>query len=242
MNKANQFGQTITVQETDCDLNGRLLPSALLRFGQLIGEAHCASLGLDEAAYRRTHSAFLLARVQLEIKGHIGIGDTLEVLTTAGKMERAIFPRYTRFSSGGEVLATLDAAWILVEPESRSIYRHCPPGFPMAFEESLPSLSSSLPKVKEPQPLCRWVVPFSRCDKNGHLNNCHYADWVCDALPLDLMREKALRSLFISYHRELLLGQEVQLCREEVPEGWYVCGKLSEEDKKPAFEALATFN
>lgn len=242
MYKANQFGQTISVQETDCDLNGRLLPSALLRFGQLVGEAHCVSLGLDEEAYHRTHSAFLLARVQLEIKGDIGIGDSLEALTTAGKMERAIFPRYTSFCHGGEELASLDAAWILVEPQSRKIYRHCPPGFPMAFEESLPSIGSNLPKVKEPRPLCSWTVPFSRCDKNGHLNNCHYADWVCDALPLELMSRQPLRRLFISYHRELLLGQGVEICREEVPEGWYVCGKLGQEDKRPAFEALACFD
>lgn len=241
MDIKKEFEQTVVVKQNEGDLNGRLKLSALLRYVQQISTDHCTTLGVTDEDYNRTHSAFLLAKTSVEVYGEVKVGETLRLLTHPGNAIKAVYPRYTEiFNESGKLVASVDARWILVDTESRKIYRHKPEDLHLDFEnEAVPMHDDiSVPKEKEAELVGEETVRYSRLDINHHLNNTEYADIICDYLPIELVCEKAIKKLIIHYHKEVKLGEVLTITRKEREEGWYVCGSLP--DKK-SFEALLQF-
>ncbi len=240
MDIRKEFEQTITVLQNECDLNSRMKLSALLRRVQQISTDHCTELGIRDEDYERTHSAFLLAKMSVEVYGDLMVGEKLRLLTHPGMAKRAVYPRYTEiFNEQGELLAAVDARWILVDTLDRKILRRCPEDLPIDFgNESVDSLDISIPKEKEGEMSGVEKVNYSRVDLNHHLNNTEYADIICDHLPLELVCGRRIRKLSIAYHQEVKLGESMDLYRKEGEDGWSVWGELPE---KRSFEAFVQF-
>ena len=80
---------------------------------------------------------------------------------------------------------------------------------------------------------------YSRCDRNGHMNNTVYADLICDALPLEVMRKGPVTFASINYHREIPMGAQVAVAYAPSADGWYVVGR---RDEHIAFECYLEFS
>ena len=66
---------------------------------------------------------------------------------------------------------------------------------------------------------------YSRCDRNGHMNNTVYADLICDALPLEVWRTHTVTDAILYYHKEVPMGESTRLYRAAVGENsWYMAG------------------
>ena len=76
------------------------------------------------------------------------------------------------------------------------------------------------------------------CDLNGHINNSLYLDIACDALPQEVVEAAPLSFASIKYHREVPMGQSVQVFYAPSKEGWYVLGRREEH---AAFECYLEF-
>jgi acyl-CoA thioesterase FadM len=61
--------------------------------------------------------------------------------------------------------------------------------------------------VSEYQPV------YTDLDINGHVNNTRYADWLCNALGISLMRAWEPESLILNYNAEILPEHKVVLHR-----------------------------
>lgn len=241
MDIKKEFEQTVVVKQNEGDLNGRLKLSALLRYVQQISTDHCSNIGVTEEDYKRTHSAFLLAKTSVEVYEDVKVGTVLRLLTHPGNAMKAVYPRYTEiFNESGKLLASVDARWILVDTESRKIYRHKPEGLHLNFDnETVPMHDDiSVPKEKEAELVGNETIRYSRLDINHHLNNTEYADLICDYLPVELLCEKAIKKLVIHYHKEAKLGEVLTITRKEREDGWYVCGSLPDQK---SFEAFVQF-
>ncbi len=240
MDIRKEFEQNIVVLQNDCDLNSRMRLSALMRKVQQISTDHCTVLGIKDEDYKRTKSAFLLAKMAVEVYGDIMVGDKLRLVTHPGVAQRMIYPRYTEvFNDQGQLLAAVDARWILIDTDKRMIRRSCPEGLVLNFgNETVNNLGINIPKGKDGELVGEERVNYSRADLNRHLNNTEYADIICDHLPLDLMSSRSVRKFSISYHQEIKLGESVDIYRKELENGWSVWGELSD---KCSFEAFVQF-
>ena len=241
MDIRKEFEQTIVVKQNEGDLNARLKLSALLRYVQQISTDHCTEIGVTTEDYVRTHSAFLLAKTSVEDYDEIKVGECIRLVTHTGNAVKAVYPRNTEiFNVAGKLVASVDARWILVDTESRRIYRHMPEDLNLRFENDSVTMHEdvSVPKEKEAEQVGEETIRYSRLDTNHHLNNTEYADIVCDYLPPELVCEKRISKLIFHYLHEEKLGESIKILRKEREEGWYVCGALGE---KKAFEAMLCF-
>lgn len=231
----------IVLTDYECDLNRRAKPGSLLRHAQQISTDHCDSWGVTAERYAATNTAFLLAKLSLHITGDMRIGDKLHLVTRPAAAHHAIFCRYTEFfDAGGQSAASVDARWILVDRDTRRILRQPPEGlgFP-AMPASVPTHELSIRHAPDPQPAGSATASFCHCDINAHMNNTVYADLVCDALPLEPMRERPLSSLILAYHRELKLGEQMDLTLGTLENGGFaVVGRRGSD---AIFEANAAF-
>ena len=55
------------------------------------------------------------------------------------------------------------------------------------------------------------TVTYSCLDRNGHMNNTKYLDWVDDLLPAGFHRDRTAREFVICYLSEALEKQEIRL-------------------------------
>ena len=129
----------------------------------------------------------------------------------------------------------VDSRWIISSLEDGHLLRQ--PGWtkegywnetvegelPLSLHKRRDSLTSAGP----------FTARYSQCDLHYHINNAFYLDIVCDALPLEIMRNNVVKFASINYHREVPMGQQVEIFYTPSDDGWYFIAKHAD---KTAFE------
>ena len=237
------YTQKFTVYRTDGDHLGHVKLGALLLYAQQVATAHAEAVGLDDALYRKTHTAYVLAKLALHIERLPRVDEELTLLTQPENCKRAVNKRITHFydASGAEA-AVMDSRWVLIDTEKRIILRKHPEQFNDQWAADVPfELPMRLPRVapEDCETLGTQTAAYSRCDMNGHLNNTRYADIVCDAVPWQVWDSAQISDFIISYHREVPRGESFTLRRAALADNqFYFDG---EREGKSAFESLLTF-
>lgn len=235
----NSYEEDFSVAEYECDIAGHMTLGAILRRAQQVATDQCTALGLTQAVYRRTHTAFLLAKMALELHAPIRVGERMTIATHPCDARRAVYVRHTGlYGPDGAVLCDVDSRWVLVDTQTKRILRRPPEGMSMPFPtQEVPELDFTLCKG-EAQPDGLERATYTRCDKNRHLNNTYYADIICDHVPLERMAAHTPARLAIVYHNEVPMGAAFTLLRAQTGENrWYFCGAGAE---KTHFEADLT--
>lgn len=241
MQDLTTYTQAFRVKDTDCDLNGYLMPGAFLRMVQQLSTDHCEAIGLNQAFYEANHAIFLMAKMALEWERVPRCGETITLTTMPENCKRATYKRVTAVrDEQGNPLGLTDSRWVLVDPQARRIIRRPPEAFQnLSFGTDVPEqLDMTMGKPREVETVGQAAAYYTFCDTNGHLNNTRYADIACDALPLEQLRQNPVRRLFISYHNEVPAGECFQVQRGHTGAGWYVSGT---REGKCFFEAELVF-
>ena len=232
------FKMSRSVSQAYCDHRWEAKLSYLLATAQQISMEHCDSLGIGGGYFRDRGYAFLLAKLRLDIARPITGGQVLELATRPNLPVRAQYRRLTDFaSSSGEMLATMDARWVLVDIESRRLLRRLPDGLEMPFLDP-EELSDFRPLPAAELEQCEDVtVGYSMLDINRHVNNTVYADTVTNLLGEQLLGGKRVASFEIFYHREALYNDVITLWRSLEDERFYIKGCVGDA---ACFEAQGT--
>ena len=72
------YAKPIVIQGYECDPNNRMGLGAVLRRAQQIAVEQCAGLGMTEALYAKTHTAFLMAKLTAEFYQHAFVARVLQ--------------------------------------------------------------------------------------------------------------------------------------------------------------------
>ena len=238
---ALQYEKEITVEQYQCDLRDQLSMGGLLRQIQQISTDHCDALGVTAQRYQEARAAFLLAKISVECLRPIAAGERLRIITRPSAPARAVYYRFTSIlDQQGREICAADARWTLIDVQKRRILRNPPPELGLPFTAPVErTLDVSIPRPAELESMGDFTASYSRTDRNGHLNNTFYADLACDILPMELISQRPLSRMTLAYHKELRLGQSMELFRApQGPDGWYVCGALPQGK---CFEAHAVF-
>ncbi len=199
---------------SECDAFGRMMPGAVLRRIQEISTEQCDNLGFDNAFYQRIGAMFLLSRLSLQITAMPGPGQKVHLQTRPYGMRRAVYHRVTSLcDENGGLLCEADSRWVLVDTAAKRIMRKPLEAFvPYFSEEPAEEHDMDPPKPDAPpQWLGEMQAAYSLCDGNGHINNCRYADLVCDRLPLSALEKAPPQKMLLFYRSEIALGQTFSL-------------------------------
>lgn len=238
----NYYVENITVMNADGDFSGRMKPSAFLRYMEQAAMDHARAFGMDDKFFREHGVSLLVGKQALKFERVPFRGEKLTLTTRAECCRRGSIKRITTVTDAdGVQIATADCRWIMVSLAEGHILRQ-PPWTVEGFwndsvEEELPL---RLHKCKEG--LIRageWTAHYSLCDLNGHINNAFYLDIACDALPLDVVRKGPVTFSSINYHREVPLGEKMEVFYSPSEQGWYLIGK---HNGQTSFECYLEFS
>lgn len=229
----NSFTLDTQVLATDVDLCGRCSPYAVFSLMQQLADMHASRLGLGRFALLEKGLVWVVARARLEMLRYPGAYEPITAATFYGAPTRIGFHRYYSFQTrDGEPLGKASNLWLLVDAHS---HRIVPPGrAEMAFpEEDAPAeLRLDTTKLRfegEATSTTMRTPVYSDYDVNGHVNNARYIQWVCDALPLHLLKENELAALDINYIAEVGQGEEVELGLAQQEGGFMLQGSAQGE-------------
>ena len=224
----NFYTETMTVMNADADFRSLLKPSALLRYVEQVSADHARTFGMTDQFFKDHGVAFLVGKQALKFDRVPQRAEKLTLLTRAEASRRGSVKRITTVTDAeGKQVAMVDCRWIVVSLAEGRILRE--PGWTVEgfWNETVEGeLPLQLHKCREGLASAgEWTVRYSQCDLNGHLNNAFYLDLVCDALPLDVVRKGPVTFASINYHREVPMGETVEVFYAPSAEGWYIIGK-----------------
>lgn len=207
------FKQTYEVSAIHLDCFGRMKPSVILLLAQEAAGGHCTQLALDWDTLAKKNLFWAVIRHRVQITRLPVAGETITVETWPMPTTRSAFPRATVAydSQGNEVFRTI-SLWVLMDMRSRSMVLPGKSGIELTGTLrgcELATPGSILPKSLENTVTRR--VGYTELDRNGHMNNTRYMDWVSDLLPSAFHAGHPVKEFTVCYLSEAREGQQIDL-------------------------------
>ena len=209
------------VRHTDVDCWGRLKPSALLLYIQHTAGEHSDALSYTYEGMAAQGIFWAVIRHKIEIHRLPQEKETITLETWPMPTTRVAYPRATvAYDQQGQVLFRSVCLWVLMDLKNRSMLLPKKSGVEIngiLRGNELDTPSSIMPKELQ-QRITRNVV-FSDLDKNAHMNNARYLDWLQDLLTAQFHKEHPMKEISMCYISEALEGQHLDLTWDLDEEG-----------------------
>ena len=207
------FRQEYEITAFHLDCFGRAKPSVLLHLAQEAAGAHCLELAADWDTLAARHMFWAVTRQKLQITRFPRLGDRITVETWPMPTTKVAYPRSTVAydEEGNEVFRAI-SLWVLMNTDTRAMILPGKSG--LEIQGALRGNELATPSSLHPQILehsCRRTVSYSDLDRNCHMNNARYMDWVDDLLPSQFHKEHPAQEITVCYHAEATEGQELTL-------------------------------
>ena len=207
------FRQTFDVSALHVDRYGRAKPSALLYFAQEAAGGHCLDLSVDWDALAKKHLFWAVIRHRVQVTRLPKLGETITVETWPMPTTRVAYPRSTAaYDADGKELFRSVSLWVLMDTETRAMILPGKSG--VEVQGALTGTELAVPGSIAPKALknaTRNRVGFAELDRNGHMNNTRYLDWIDNLLPSEFHASYPVREFTICYLSEAREGQQIDL-------------------------------
>ena len=131
------------------------------------------------------------------------------------------YPRATvAYDGQGKELFRVISLWVIMDLDTRAMILPGKSGVEvegLICGGELAAPGSLMPKVLENKE--KRTVRFSDLDRNGHMNNCRYLEWITDLLPSQFHQQHRLTDLTVCYVSEAREGQELELSWQQNEDG-----------------------
>ena len=207
------YRQEYEISGIHLDCCGRVKPSVLLYFAQEAAGGHCTQLALDWDTLAKRNLFWAVIRHRMQILRHPVAGETITVETWPMPTTRSAFPRATvGYNAEGKEVFRAVSLWVLMDRTSRAMVLPGKSG--INLEGTLRGCELAPPNSIVPKAAEHTVtrtVGYTELDRNGHMNNTRYMDWVDDLLPSDFHSQHPVRELTLCYLSEATEGQQIRL-------------------------------
>lgn len=216
-----KFSKRYVVKWHDTDLNRCVTPSQLLVYMQETAGDHLKSLLMSMDDMRdKLGLAFLLSSISVSIYAPLYANDEIEVQTWVCESRGLSYDRCFSVLRGGEVVANATSVWGLLELSTRKLLRVSDSPFVAEPEDAcgldLPRRLGMV-RTEEMEKAGERRIVYSDVDYNGHMNNTHYPNLLCDFTPG--IRHKRVSGLMLSFLHEATYGHTLRVYRKETEEG-----------------------
>ncbi len=222
------FTTEFTVEKNHTDPRGYTKLSTLLYFAQEAAGSHCRLLGTDWDTLAKKDLFWAVLRYQVQIRQLPALGQTVTLRTWPMPTTRSAYPRATEIcDADGNVLVRTIALWVLMNKKTRTMVL---PGKSGVTVEGV-LLGSELPTPGSLAPgewahTCTCHVDRELLDRNGHMNNTRYLDWI-QAL---LEEGQPVKAFTVCYLSEVLPEQEIRIRWQLSPEGIFRADGLRQRE------------
>ena len=240
------YSQSFEITDLHVDCFGRLLPGRILFLMQEVAGNHFAQLSMDYDSLAQRGLFWAITRNKVQITRLPMRGETIRLETWPMPTTRVAYPRsiVAYDEAGNEVFRSI-TLWVLMDLHNRSMVLPGMSGIEVAGTLRGTELASPLGlPVKALANRRSRYVNFTDLDRNGHMNNTKYLDWIYDLLPSAFHREHSIRELTLCYLNEAREGQQLELAWDFPEEGCLQIDahRISQDKDERIFAAKILFD
>lgn len=207
------YEKEYAVTDAAVDCFGNLKPSMLLFYCQDVAGHHCVQLGTDYDTLAQKNLFWAIIRQKVQITRLPRSGEMIRVETWPMPTTKVCYPRSTvAYDRQGNELFRAIGMWVLMDKESRAMILPGKSG--VTVQGLLTGTELASPGSLAPRNLadtqCR-TVRYSDLDRNGHMNNTRYLEWMGDLLPSSFHGQNSPREFTVCYHAEAKEGDPLHL-------------------------------
>ena len=240
------FQQEFEISDVYVDCCGRLKPSMLLYLAQEIAGNHFTQLSMNYEALAERGLFWAITRNRVQISKLPMRGQKIRIETWPMPTTRVAYPRaMVAYDEEGNECFRIISLWVLMDLEKRSMVLPGKSGVDVEGTLRGTELSSPLGLAAKTLANTRSrAVCFTDLDRNGHMNNTKYLDWISDLIPGAFHVSHNIREFVLCYLNEALEGQVLELQWDFLEDGWlYVDATRREGDKaERVFSAKLLFD
>lgn len=204
--------ESYKINAHDVDYNGVLSASGVMRYMQDVANCHMKGEGPSyDELYDRGY-AFILSRMHVKCYGSIRQYDNIEAATWAGENRGLSCNRCYTLKRDGQIVAEGASVWAIVGVNDRKLYKADDINVGYGSDEELPLMSDMrfrMPSDTEMKYCGERTVAYEDVDRNGHMNNTHYADVLCGFIPD--MRGIRISDAMLNFRSEAPLGETLKV-------------------------------
>ena len=207
------YRHTFHLAGNSVDCHGRLRPSQILYFVQEAAGQHFSRISMDYDALANQGMFWAVIRQKVQITRLPRLGETVTLETWPMPATRVAYPRSViAYDEAGEELFRSISIWVLMDVNTRAMILPGKSG--LVVPGTLRGLELATPGALAPKALensSSRRVCFTDLDRNGHMNNTRYLDWIDDLLPSHFHADHELKEITVCYLSEAREGQELAL-------------------------------
>lgn len=215
------YEEILHVNGFECDLNQKLKPAAFFQHLTEAATLHAAELGVGFDAMYARNLFWVHARMKIQFYRFPRVHDRIIIHTWPKTIQQKLFyiRDFEMLTENGERLAAATSAWLVMDAAAR---RMVPPksldfDLPTADRAGLDEPLERIGLAQSGEECLRVRAGYSAVDMLGHVNNSRYVEWICDAVPMEMIAGRELDWLQVNYDREVRPGEEVAVTANPVP-------------------------
>ena len=207
------YTQEFFINDAASDRFGRLKPSMLLYYIQEVAGVHGSALGASYEILAEKNLFWAILRTKVQITRLPRNGETIRLETWPMPTTRVAYPRsVVAYDAQDREIFRAISLWVLMDRTTRTMVLPAKSG--LIFSGTVRGGELAVPGSLIPKTYansCSRTVRFTDLDRNGHMNNTRYLDWIADVLPSSFHCDHSLRELTICYLSEAREGQTLDM-------------------------------
>ena len=215
------FVQNFEITDIAVDRYGRMKPGMILFLAQEVAGRHCNLLSVDYDTLAAKRMFWAVTRHRVQITRMPVRGETIRIETWPMPTTRVAYPRSViAYDAQGNECFRAISLWVLMDLDKRSMILPGKSG--ISVVGTLRGLELDTPNGLMAKDLrCHQsrTVCFTDLDRNNHMNNTRYMDWIDDLLPSAFHNSHSPREFTVCYLAEAREGQVLDLRWELLQEG-----------------------
>ena len=228
------FVQNFEITDIAVDCYGRMKPGMILFLAQEVAGRHCNLLSVDYDTLAAKRMFWAVTRHRVQITRMPVRGETIRIETWPMPTTRVAYPRSViAYDAQGNECFRAISLWVLMDLDKRSMI--LPDKSGISVVGTLRGLELDTPNGLMAKDLrCHQsrTVCFTDLDRNGHMNNTKYLDWISDLLPSQFHENHQPREITVCYFSESREGQSLQLSWDFPEEGCLLVDAHRQQDDK----------
>ena len=215
------YVQNYEITDVYVDCCGRLKPSMILFFAQEVAGAHFAELSMNYEALAQRRMFWAVTRHRIQVTRLPLRGENIRIETWPMPTTRVAYPRsMVAYDAQGNELFRSISLWVLMDLDTRSMILPGKSGISVIGTLRGNELASPMGLVAKPLTNHRErTVCYTDLDRNGHMNNPRYWDWIDDLLPSAFHAQRTVKEFTVCYLSEAREGQNLNLQWDFLEEG-----------------------
>ncbi len=215
MENNKTYGFRTKVLSPDSSRDRQIRASCAMKYFQELSDAHCEVVGNGYQTLKDRDMAFISVRTSITFNRTPKAGEMVNCETWHREMKGTQWIRDCIMrDDDGNALVESTTGWVLMDLTERKILRpNKVEGMNVVTAEELGLSHERMGRMKLPEdmPLVGTrEVKYSDIDYFGHLNNCVYADIICDFMPGG-MTGMEFKKLDILFSNEASQGDVLEL-------------------------------